>query len=121
MKYLTTLLLALTSLCLTAQCNQQVFSSAGAEYNTAFQYQDCDGVMHYFTMPTGGYTVILCAEFNQAWINSGDGFTFPLQNEHPAYVSCIEPEPCPGDLDGDGFVDVADLLILLESFNTLCD
>ena len=121
MKHLLFMLTMFVGYVSYGQCNQQVFSSVGAEYNTAFQYQDCDGWMHYFTMPTGGYTVILCAEFNQAWVNAGDGMTFPLQNEHPAYASCIEPEPCLGDFDNDGVVDVADLLTFLEHFDTPCD
>jgi len=105
---------------LLAQCNQHVFSSVGAEKWTNFQYQDCDGLNHYFGLPNGGYTVILCADIGTTFVLSGDGFVYPLQAEHPAYPSCIQP-PCPSDLDGDGEVGSQDLLLLLGDYGTICD
>ena len=47
-------LLILIPLSLSAQCNQHVFTSVGAEKWTNFQYQDCDGLNQYFGLPAGG-------------------------------------------------------------------
>jgi len=99
------------------QCNQHVFSSVGAETWTNFQYQDCDGGAHYFGLPTGGYTIILCADIGTTFILNGDGFVYPLTTEHPAYPSCIQ-EDCPGDFDGDGIVGAEDLLIFLSNYGS---
>ena len=99
------------------QCNQHVFSSVGAETWTNFQYQDCDGGAHYFGLPTGGYTIILCADIGTNSILNGDGFVYPLTTEHPAYPSCIQ-EDCPGDFDGDGIVGAEDLLIFLSNYGS---
>ena len=121
MKHLITLFLCVISYStLLSQCNQHVFSSIGAEKWTSFQYQDCDGSNHYFGLPTGGYTIILCADIGTTFVLSGDGFVYPLQAEHPAYPSCIQP-PCPSDLDGDGEVGSQDLLLLLGDYGTICD
>ena len=105
-----------------AQCNQHVFSSVGAEKWTNFQYQDCDGGAHYFGLPTGGYTIIKCAEIGTAFILNGDGFVYPLLTEHPAYISCLQMDnpPCLGDFDGDGIVGANDLLTFLSSYGP-CD
>jgi len=121
MKELTILLLlAFMSFTVWAQCNQHVFSSVGAEKWTNFQYQDCDGGAHYFGLPAGGYTIIYCADIGTAFVLNGDGFVYPLLQEHPAYASCIE-EPCPGDLDNSGEIDVQDLLLFLENYGLPCD
>tara|TARA_R110002096_G_scaffold277156_1_gene471205 strand:+ start:2016 stop:2375 length:360 start_codon:yes stop_codon:yes gene_type:complete len=103
-----------------SQCNQHVFTSVGAEKWTNFQYQDCDGAAHYFGLPTGGYTIILCADIGTTFVLNGDGFVYPLLQEHPAYTSCIQA-PCPSDLDNDGVTDVQDLLMFLESYGLPCD
>ena len=120
MKYLLALILATSLTSLFGQCNQHVFSSVGAEKWTNFQYQDCDGLNHYFGIPTGGYTIIKCAELGTTFVLNGDGFVYPLLTEHPAYPSCIQP-PCPSDLDGDGEVGSQDLLFLLGDYGTICD
>ena len=115
----TLLLLSLSTTATLAQCNQHVFSSVGADKWTNFEYQDCDSAMHSFGLPTGGYTIIKCAEIGTAFALNGDGFVYPLLTEHPNYPSCIQVE-CPGDLDGDGVVAVEDLLILLSSYGVPC-
>lgn len=103
-----------------SQCNQHVFTSVGAEKWTSFQYQDCDGGNHYFGLPAGGYTIILCADIGTTFVLNGDGFVYPLLAEHPSYASCIQ-EPCLADLNTDGEVDVQDLLIFLENYGVPCD
>ena len=50
---------------------------------------------------------------------NGDGFVYPLLNEHPSYASCIQ-EDCQGDFDGDGIIGVEDLLIFLSEYG-ICD
>lgn len=99
-----------------SQCNQHVFSSVGATEWTDFEYQDCDSAMHNFGLPTGGYTIIFCAEIGTAFALNGDGFVFPLQTEHPNYASCIQPLFCLGDFDESGSVDVNDLLTFLSNY-----
>lgn len=105
------------SIPLFSQCNQHVFSSVEAEKWTDFQYQDCDGGAHYFGIPTGGYTIIKCAELGTTFVLNGDGFVYPLLTEHPSYPSCIQP-PCLGDFNEDGAVDVNDLLTFLSNYGT---
>ena len=117
MKYLLTIILSMTLSGVFSQCNQHVFSSVGAEKWTNFQYQDCEGLNHYFGLPTGGYTIILCADIGTTFVLNGDGFVYPLQAEHPAYASCIQPV-CQGDFDEDGIVGVEDLLIFLSNYGT---
>jgi len=119
-------LLLITAMALSqianGQCNQHVFSSVGATEWTNFEYQDCDGIMHDFGLPAGGYTIIFCADIGTAFALNGDGFVYPLLTEHPAYASCQEPVlvPCPTDLDGDGEIGTEDLLIFLSSYGTSC-
>tara|TARA_R110000822_G_scaffold178306_1_gene318259 strand:- start:531 stop:896 length:366 start_codon:yes stop_codon:yes gene_type:complete len=121
MKQIVTILtFILISNCVLSQCNQHVFSSVGAEKWTNFQYQDCDGGAHYFGLPAGGYTIILCADIGTTFVLNGDGFVYPLQAEHPAYASCVQDD-CPGDLNNDGEVDVQDLLLFLENYGLPCD
>jgi len=115
MKKLWAIVLFFCSASFFAQCNQHVFSSVGAQKWTSFQYQDCDGGAHYFGLPTGGYTVILCAEIGTAFILNGDGFVYPLLTEHPAYASCILLS-CVGDFDEDGVVGVSDLQTFLSNY-----
>ena len=100
-----------------AQCNQHVFSSVGATEWTDFEYQDCDGLDHAFGLPTGGYTIIFCADIGTAFVLNGDGFVYPLLQEHPAYASCIQ-ESCDGDFDGDGIVGVSDLQVFLSNYGS---
>ena len=121
MKKFVTLFLFLFSTLATAQCNQHVFSSVGATEWTDFEYQDCDSAMHNFGLPTGGYTLIYCAEIGTAFALNGDGFVFPLQTEHPNYASCIQPLFCLGDFDEDGTVGVADLLEFLSNYGVCAD
>ena len=118
MKELLFILLLLPTFVL-AQCNQHVFSSVGSTEWTYFEYQDCDSTMHDFGIPTGGYTIIKCAELGTAFVLNGDGFVYPLLTEHPAYASCIQ-ENCQGDFNGDGIVGAEDLLTFLSSYGT-CD
>ena len=98
-----------------AQCNQHVFSSVGAAEWTNFQYQDCDGGDHFFGLPTGGYTIIFCADIGTAFVLNGDGFVFPLLQEHPAYASCLQSS-CVGDFNEDGIVGVSDLQTFLSNY-----
>ena len=121
MKYLLTIALAMSLGCLFSQCNQHVFSSVGATEWTYFEYQDCDSSMQVFGIPTGGYTIIKCAELGTVFILNGDGWAYPLLTEHPNYPSCIQPPPCLSDLDGDGEVGSQDLLLLLGDYGTICD
>jgi len=123
MKKFISSMIVLVTLSASAQCNQHVFSSVGAEKWTDFEYQDCDGIMHDFGLPPGGYTIIFCADIGTAFALNGDGFVYPLLTEHPAYASCIEPVlvPCPTDLDGDGEIGTEDLLIFLSSYGTSCE
>jgi len=116
-------MIVLVTLSASAQCNQHVFSSVGATEWTDFEYQDCDSAMHYFGLPTGGYTIILCADIGTAFVLSGDGFVYPLQTEHPAYASCQEPVlvPCPYDFNGDGIIGVSDLQAFLANYGTSCE
>ena len=37
-----------------------------------------------------------------------------------ADFGCVAPGPCPGDVDGDGDTDLADLGILLSEFGNTC-
>tara|TARA_R110000772_G_scaffold101459_1_gene201938 strand:+ start:302 stop:676 length:375 start_codon:yes stop_codon:yes gene_type:complete len=123
MKKFITSLIVLITLSASAQCNQHVFSSVGAEKWTNFQYQDCDGSNHYFGLPTGGYTIILCADIGTTFVLNGDGFVYPLQTEHPSFESCLEPIVvlCPYDFDGDGIVGVSDLQLFLSNYGTSCE
>jgi hypothetical protein len=115
MKYLLIPLLFLLSFDISAQCNQHVFTSVGAEKWTNFQYQNCDGINTYFGLPTGGYTIIYCADIGTAFVLNGDGFVYPLLTEHPNYASCIQSE-CEGDFNGDGIVGAEDLLTFLSNY-----
>jgi len=113
------LIFCLTSASLNAQCNQHVFTSVGATKWTNFEYLDCDGNIHNFGLPAGGYTIIFCADIGTAFALNGDGFVYPLLTEHPAYASCIQT-PCQGDFDGDGYVGVSDLQIFLANYGIPC-
>mgnify|MGYP003642755452 FL=1 len=113
------LVFCLTSTSLNAQCNQHVFTSVGAEKWTNFEYLDCDGNIHNFGLPAGGYTIIFCADIGTAFALNGDGFVYPLLTEHPSYASCIQP-PCQGDFDGDGIVGAEDLLTFLSNYG-ICE
>ena len=115
------LLLTLLSHSALSQCNQHVFTSVGAEKWTNFQYQDCEGMAHYFGLPTGGYTTVFCADIGTTFVLNGDGFVYPLLTEHPNYASCIQEDTCPGDLDNSGAIDVQDLLLFLENYGLPCD
>ena len=117
MKYLLFMLTMLSSISLLGQCNQHVFTSVGATNYTYFEYDDCDGEPHAFTLPDGGYTIILCADLGTVFIVGGDGFAFPLLNEHPGYASCVQ-EDCEGDFDGDGVVGVSDLQTFLTNYGS---
>lgn len=116
------LVFCLTSTSLNAQCNQHVFTSVGATKWTNFEYLDCDGNIHNFGLPAGGYTIIFCADIGTAFALNGDGFVYPLLTEHPAYASCQEPElvPCPYDFDDDGIIGVSDLQVFLSNYGTSC-
>ena len=114
------LVFCLTSTSLNAQCNQHVFTSVGAEKWTNFEYLDCDGNIHNFGLPAGGYTIIFCADIGTAFALNGDGFVYPLLTEHPSYASCIQT-PCQGDFDGDGNVGVSDLQIFLANYGIPCE
>ena len=114
------LIFCLTSSSLNAQCNQHVFTSVGAEKWTNFEYIDCDGNIHNFGLPAGGYTIIFCADIGTAFALNGDGFVYPLLTEHPSYASCIQT-PCQGDFDGDGNVGVSDLQIFLANYGIPCE
>ena len=114
------LIFCLTSASLNAQCNQHVFTSVGASKWTNFEYLDCDGNIHNFGLPAGGYTIIFCADIGTAFALNGDGFVYPLLTEHPSYASCIQT-PCQGDFDGDGNVGVSDLQIFLANYGIPCE
>ena len=114
------LIFCLTSASLNAQCNQHVFTSVGAEKWTNFEYLDCDGNIHNFGLPAGGYTIIFCADIGTAFALNGDGFVYPLLTEHPSYAPCIQT-PCQGDFDGDGNVGVSDLQIFLANYGIPCE
>jgi hypothetical protein len=114
------LVFCLTSTSLNAQCNQHVFTSVGAEKWTNFEYLDCDGNTHNFGLPAGGYTIIFCADIGTAFALNGDGFVYPLLTEHPAYASCIQME-CPSDINGDGYTNLDDLLLILQNYGTQCE
>ena len=114
------LVFCLTSTSLNAQCNQHVFTSVGATKWTNFEYLDCDGNIHNFGLPAGGYTIIFCADIGTAFALNGDGFVYPLLTEHPSYASCIQT-PCQGDFDGDGNVGVSDLQIFLANYGIPCE
>tara|TARA_R110000851_G_scaffold48424_1_gene117097 strand:- start:184 stop:555 length:372 start_codon:yes stop_codon:yes gene_type:complete len=112
--------LASVHLQLLSQCNQHVFTSVGATEYTQYQYQDCEGLLHWFNLPIGGYTIILCADIGTAFVLNGDGFVYPLLTEHPAYASCIQIE-CPTDIDQNGTTDLNDLLLILQNYGTQCE
>mgnify|MGYP003666952203 CR=1 FL=1 len=111
MKKFITSLIVLVTLSASAQCNQHVFTSVGATKWTNFEYLDCDGNIHNFGLPAGGYTIIFCADIGTA-----------LLTEHPAYASCQEPElvPCPYDFNDDGIIGVSDLQAFLSNYGTTC-
>tara|TARA_B100001094_G_scaffold192745_1_gene186608 strand:+ start:309 stop:671 length:363 start_codon:yes stop_codon:yes gene_type:complete len=117
MKQLLFMLTMLISLSIAGQCSQHVFSSVGATEWTDFEYQDCNGGDHYFGLPTGGYTVIFCADIGTAFALNGDGFVYPLLTEHPNYASCVQPV-CQGDFDEDGVVGVSDLQVFLSNYGS---
>ncbi len=112
--------LALWAPTISAQCNQHVFTSVGATEYTSYQYQDCEGLLHWFSLPIGGYTIILCADIGTAFVLNGDGFVYPLLTEHPAYASCIQIE-CPSDINDDGYTNLDDLLLILQNYGTPCE
>ena len=105
---------------LNAQCNQHVFTSVGAEKWTDFEYLDCEGNVHNFGLPAGGYTIIFCADIGTAFALNGDGFVYPLLTEHPSYASCIQTPSCQGDFNGDGIVGAEDLLTFLSNYG-ICE
>jgi len=72
MKKFITSLIVLVTLSASAQCNQHVFSSVGATKWTNFEYIDCDGNIHNFGLPAGGYTIIFCADIGTAFALNGD-------------------------------------------------
>ena len=113
------LVFCLTSSSLNAQCNQHVFTSVGATKWTNFEYLDCDGNIHNFGLPAGGYTIIFCADIGTAFALNGDGFVYPLLTEHPSYASCIQTF-CQGDFDSDGIVGAEDLLTFLSNYG-ICE
>lgn len=117
---LTVVCLLLLPIDSNAQCNQHAFTSVGASKSTQYQYQDCEGLLHWFTLPTGGYTVILCADIGTVFVLNGDGMAFPLLNEHPAYPSCVQSD-CPTDLNEDGFTNLDDLLLILQYYGEPCE
>ena len=119
MKYILALVLSMTFTGLFSQCNQHVFTSVGATKWTNFEYVDCDGGVHNFGLPAGGYTIIFCADIGTAFALNGDGFVYPLMTEHPAYASCVQPA-CQGDFDEDGIVGVSDLQVFLSNYGA-CD
>ena len=104
-------LLALWAPATYAQCNQHVFTSVGATQYTQYQYQDCEGLLHWFDLPIGGYTIILCADIGTAFVLNGNGFV---------YASCIQIE-CPTDIDQNGTTDLNDLLLILQNYGTQCE
>ena len=112
-------LLLITAMALSqialGQCNQHVFSSVGATKWTNFEYIDCDGNIHNFGLPAGGYTIIFCADIGTAFALNGDGFVYPLLTEHPNYASCVQPV-CQGDFDEDSVVGVSDLQVFLSNY-----
>ena len=113
-------ILALWAPAAYAQCNQHVFTSVGAKEYTQYQYEDCEGLLHWFSLPSGGYTIILCADIGTAFALNGDGFVYPLLTEHPAYASCIQME-CPSDINDDGYTNLDDLLLILQNYGTQCE
>lgn len=114
------LLLALWGPVSYAQCNQHVFTSVGATEFTQYQYEDCEGLLHWFNLPIGGYTIILCADIGTAFVLNGDGFVYPLLTEHPAFTSCIQAD-CPTDIDQSGTTDLNDLLLILQNYGEPCE
>ena len=103
------------------QCNQHVFSTVGATQFTSYQFTDCDEQLRFFSLPAGGYTMIRCADIGTTFVTQGDGWVMPLATEHPNYPSCIQPTICPGDFDGNGYIDMQDFLEFLIIYNTQCD
>lgn len=48
-----------------------------------------------------------------------DGFNYDPTANFPG--GCDYPDPCPGDINGDQFVDVSDLLTFFQYYGTACD
>ena len=85
------LIFCLTSASLNAQCNQHVFTSVGATKWTNFEYLDCDGNIHNFGLPAGGYTIIFCADIGTAFALNGDGFVYPYSRNTPHMLHVYKP------------------------------
>ena len=113
------MLTMIASLSAFGQCNQHVFTTVGATNSVDFEFVNCDGLSQAFTLPYEGYTTILCADLGTAFVVGGNGFVFPLQNEHPGYASCQQTN-CFYDFDENGVVGATDLMTFLLNYGVLC-
>jgi len=122
-----------------AQCQQHVISTVPATMFSTWEYQDCEtGEILTHSLPCCGWTFPFCAVVGSVQLIAGDGFSAVLINEvGDPWESCIpynEPAQCVDDLNEDGIVNVADLLIFLsespgagemagflQNYGTICD
>tara|TARA_Y100000389_G_scaffold128338_1_gene125759 strand:- start:391 stop:792 length:402 start_codon:yes stop_codon:yes gene_type:complete len=106
-------------------CQQHVMTSATATENTQFSYTMCDGTPNTLNF-IPGFTTIQCAVVGSVSVVSGDGWWGVMAIPHPDWedcsiYNCPPPSPCPADLNGDGIVQTADLLILLQYYGQPCE
>ena len=59
-----------------------------------------------------GYTPLVECAYDQGFNN---GYTWGFN------AAQVAPDPCPADVNGDGFVSTADLIALLGYFETTCE
>ena len=125
-KLLGILTLGLICLNMDAQliCQQHVITTATATETTQFSYTKCDGTLNTLNL-IPGFTTIQCAVVGSVVVNSGDGWWGVMATPHPDWEDCsvynCPDNPCPADLNGDGMIQMADILILLQFYGQTCE
>ena len=126
MKLLTSFCFIIFSLNLGAQltCQQHVITTATATETTQFSYTRCDGTPNTLNL-IPGFTTIQCAVVGSVTVNSGDGWWGIMAEPHPDWEDCsvynCQPFSCPADLNNDGIIQMADMLILLQFYGQTCE
>ncbi len=106
-------------------CQQHVITTATATETTQFSYTKCDGTPNTLNL-IPGFTTIQCAVVGSVGVNSGDGWWGIMAEPHPDWedcsvYNCSSVSSCPSDLSGDGVVQTADMLILLQYYGQTCE
>ncbi len=121
MKNLLISLLILLPFSASSQCQSYIFSTVPATEWSTWTYINCETLATTtLNLPCCGYTAPRCAILGSPILIAGDGFfaalTTPLGEP---WEDCEQynEEPCIGDINGDGFISVLDLLIYLTEPN----